>query len=695
MNQQQLIQIDETGLQAVIDITPEGDVRLLHFGATRFDPASIREGEHPAFRLVEVQATGHDRDDHHAEKHTGTLPGKKLRYVRHTDSRNTLGRKFAIELQAAGLHVVCHWQFYDGIPVVRAWTAVRNDSTTSIGLEYVSSFCLTGLAKETGPAWETHAQLHVPHNTWHGEAQWRSNRLPDLGLSPVNTFSLKRLAYSSTGTWSAAGYLPMGGFTNTKSGTTLAWQIEHNGSWHWEVSDQATHLYLQLSGPTFNENHWWKSLAPGEAFVSVPIAIGCATDGFDAVIAALTRYRRVMRRPNRDNVALPVIFNDYMNCLMGDPTTAKLRPLITAAAAVGAEYFCIDAGWYADGEWWSGVGEWLPSERRFPGGIKEPLDLIRENGMVPGLWLELEVIGVDCPLARQVPEAWFFQHRGQRVIDHGRFQLDYRNPEVRAHADRVIARLVGEYGVGYIKMDYNIDAGPGTDRAADSLGDGLLQHNRAYLAWLDAIFARYPDLVIENCGSGGMRMDYALLSRHSIQSSSDQLDYRKTAVIAAACPTAVTPEQCAVWSYPLKEGDREEVIFNMVNALLLRIHQSGHLAEISAEQRALVKEGLDCYKRIRSDIRMGLPFWPLGLPRFDSPWVALGLRCGAKSYLAVWRLAESQPTCPIPLRQTDQTVKVTLAYPVGGAGQWNWDPGSGVLAVTLPQINTARLFEIT
>ena len=142
--------------------------------------------------------------------------------------------------------------------------------------------------------------------------------------------------------------------------------------------------------------------------------------------------------------------------------------------------------------------------------------------------------------------------------------------------------MVNEYGVGYIKMDYNINSGIGTEVDSDSLGDGLLEHNRAYLAWLDSIFVKYPDLIIENCGSGGMRMDYAMLSRHSIQSSSDQTDYIKNAAIAASCATALTPEQCAIWSYPLSGADPEETTMNMVNAMMLRIHQSGHLATLPA-----------------------------------------------------------------------------------------------------------------
>ena len=139
-------------------------------------------------------------------------------------------------------------------------------------------------------------------------------------------------------------------------------------------------------------------------------------------------------------------------------------------------------------------------------------------------------------------------------------------------------------------MLFRSEPGIGTENLADSFGDGLLQHERAYLDWLDKVFERYPDLVIENCSSGGLRMDYALLSRCSIQSTSDQEDYHSYAMIAANAPTAVTPEQAAVWSYPLKDAGREECIFNMVNAMMLRIHQSGHLAEISPEGYALVKE---------------------------------------------------------------------------------------------------------
>ena len=131
-------------------------------------------------------------------------------------------------------------------------------------------------------------------------------------------------------------------------------------------------------------------------------------------------------------------------------------------------------------------------------------------------------MGINCPLAKQLPDECFFMRHGRRVYDRSRYQLDFRHPLVIAHVNEVIDRLVRDYGVGYIKMDYIIEPGIGTEVDSESMGGGLLAHERAYLAWLDGVFARYPELVIENCSSGGLRMDYAMLSRYSIQSTSDQ-----------------------------------------------------------------------------------------------------------------------------------------------------------------------------
>ena len=176
--------------------------------------------------------------------------------------------------------------------------------------------------------------------------------------------------------------------------------------------------------------------------------------------------------------------------------------------------------------------------------------------MVPGLWLEPEVVGLNSPVVSQLPQDAFFQRSGLPIIEHGRYHLDLRHPAAVKHLDEVIDFVVGDLGVGYLKLDYNIAVGPGPDTGGLSAGAGLLDANRAHLAWLDAVLDRHPGLVIENCSSGGMRTDYALLARLQLQSTSDQQDYLRYPPIAAAAPAGIAPEQAAVWAYPQPELHR-------------------------------------------------------------------------------------------------------------------------------------------
>ena len=698
------IHINENGINIVFEIDDNNEVKLLHFSALLFNEKDLecRSGT-LGFRLVELNVSGLDRPlERHGNKYIVTAPGYRLKFKDFNDTANQIGRKLEITIfdEPTGLEVVSHFQFYNGVSVVKSWTTVTNRGSEIQTLEYVSSFALTGIQKEGLLSQDEKMRLRVCHNSWQRELQWQEYSLSQLGLEQCqptkDQHSSKVIGFTNVGNWSAKEYIPMGYLQNTETNSSLFWQIEHNGSWHWEISDEEGHLYLQISGPSEIESHWSKDLKYGETFESVPCAVGVAVGGFDNAMGELTKYRRKIRRKNRDNKTLGVIFNDYMNCLWGKPTTELELPLIDAAAEAGCEYFCVDAGWYAKGDWWDEVGEWQESKERFPNGLKEVTDYIRSKGMIPGVWLEIEVMGINCKMVDEVcDDSWFFTRHGKRVYDRSRYQLDFRNPKVIAHANEVVDRLISEYGVGYIKMDYNIEPGIGTEQNADSVGDGLLQHERAYLKWLDSIFKKYPKLIIENCSSGGLRMDYALLSRHSIQSTSDQDDYKKYCTIAANSPSAVCPEQSAIWSYPMTSGDREEVVFNMINAMLLRIHQSGHLGYIEPDRKALVKEAIKVYKSIRGDIKEALPFWSLGTSKFSDEWVSLGLKTENKAYLAVWRRNSSNENCILPVEfLKDKDAEISCIYPSFNEDKFAFNKQSGTVSVSLKNQYSARLFKI-
>jgi alpha-galactosidase len=516
-----------------------------------------------------------------------------------------------------------------------------------VGIEFLSSAMLHGLAAPQD--FDRELRIHMAVNSWMAEGQWHRLRPSEMGFVENERTSWSEAQAGSIGSWSSERYLPMAMAENTKLGLIWFWQIEHNGSWYWEISNvsardnYADDVYAYLGGPDDLHSAAWKNLKPGETYETVPVAIGCVRGEFGDAVAALTRYRRVAcQKPSKTNSQCPVIFNDYMNCLWGDPTEAKELPLIAAAAKAGCEYFVIDAGWYAElhEDWGQTLGGWQASTTRWPRGLKFLLDQIKQAGMVPGLWLEPEVAGAKSVLA-QKPDNWFLVRHGKRVFKNSRLMLDFRNPEVRAYLDQVISRLVNDYGIGYIKMDYNVDALQGTEINADSFGQGLLEHNRAHLGWLDGIVRTYPDLIIENCGSGGGRMDYAMLSRLQIQSMTDQEDYLKLPAILVGASAAVLPEQLAIWSYPLANADADQVSFNMVTAMMCRIHQSGRLDSLSAEVWKQVAEGIRVYKELlRKNIPQAVAFYPLGLSDVTNSKapVALGMHFSAQTLVGVWRL---------------------------------------------------------
>jgi alpha-galactosidase len=589
-----------------------------------------------------------------------------------------------------GLRAEVSYRVPAGSGTVRSWVRLVNGGPAALTVTSVTSFLCGGLPGRPGPDPVGELDVWWADSDWLAEGRWDARNLrevlPDLGpeAQPRGCFGR-----TSTGTWSSGRYLPMGALACRATGQAWLWQVEHQGGWHWQVGERDGAAYLALLGPADLEHQWRVTLASGEQFGTVPAAVAVSDGGFDGAMAALTSGRRAVRRPHEDHRRLPVIFNDYMNTLMGDPTTARLRPLIEAAADVGAEYFCIDTGWYAEAgqPWWDTVGEWQPAASRFPGGIREVLGYIRDHGMVPGLWLEPEVVGVNSPVAEELPADAFFGRDGVRVAEHGRYHLDLRHPAAVRHLDTVVDTLAGELGVGYLKLDYNINPGAGTDVGGVSAGAGLLGHNRAHLAWLDSVLDRHPGLVLENCASGGMRMDHALLARLQVQSTSDQQDFLRYAAIAAAAPAAVLPEQGAVWAYPQPEFTDAEIAFTLGSALLGRIHLSGQLDRMSPAQRALVAGAIEVYREIRPDLARAVPLWPLGLPGWDDPWLALALHTPEVTYLLTWRRppgGADSAVVPLP-HLRGGPVRAEVRYPAGDPGRVSWDPAEGAVTVRLPQ----------
>jgi alpha-galactosidase len=401
-------------------------------GWAELEPVGVAAGV-PLFDVV-TTGSGWART---GRRYVESATGGRMRYLSHEQREDGPWRELRVLLEdpETSLRAECSYRVLAGGGTLRATSRLRNAGRAAVSVESVTSFVAFGIEGPAGALGEV--DLWWAENDWLGEGRWQHrlfrDALPDLNRRVHGGDSRAMFRLTSEGSWSSGGFLPMGAAVNWRTGHAWLWQIEHNGAWHWQVgehsstsgehtgrqarADCAPRGYVALLGPTDAEHHWRLVLEPGESFETVPAAVALSGDGLEGTVGRLTRYRRVARRAHPDHERLPVIFNDYMNTLMGELTTDRLLPLVSAASSVGAEVVCIDSGWYAElgQSWWETVGAWRPSASRFPNGIVEMLDAIRAHGMVPGLWLEPEVVGAhSAGVARISPRSAVAA--GQRAV---------------------------------------------------------------------------------------------------------------------------------------------------------------------------------------------------------------------------------------------------------------------------------------
>ena len=361
----------------------------------------------------------------------------------------------------------------------------------------------------------------------------------------------------------------------------------------------------------------------------------------------------------------------------------------------------IDCGWHneEDGDKiYPFVGQWKESKTRFPEGVRKTTDYIRSLGMKPGLWIEPEIIGIQCrEMLDYYDDDCFFQRHGKRLAVMNRHFLDFRNPKVRDYMTETIRRMVEDYGAEYIKCDYNQDCGVGTDLNAENPGAGLEEAANAFLEWMRKMIATYPNVVFEGCSSGGMRMDYKSVSTYSLYSTSDQTNYLLYPYIAGNILAAVLPEQAAVWSYPVasdcekgEDVSDERIVMNMINSFLGRMHLASHLDYLNEHQMDLIREGVAYYNTLSEMKKTALPYFPLGFTNFGEETVCAGLKNDNKIYLAVWNLkGDKEIIVPI----TEGVSNATIAYPTKTSVQLNICKNS--IHLTFPEIPCAAFLEIS
>lgn len=525
---------------------------------------------------------------------------------------------------------------FENTGAIRVRTKLKNISESDIVLDSLSSAFITGIGAKCNEPLENRFVIHYACTSWQGEAQWRKMTVSDAGaFVTYNHDSHTTIRLSSYGSWSTSVYEPFFMIEDKELGETWYFEIETGTGWYADVSvggfKKDTYLNVMLSASFEGNDGWFKTLKPGEEYLTVPCAYGVVKGGFEEAVGEMTALRRKIMKRLPENWIPPICYNDYMNCLWALPNAEKTIPLVDAAAEIGCEYYIIDDGWYGTTRDGSRVlGDWVPNDYLFgEKGLKGIADYIVSKGMKPGVWLEIESCNINSPFALSHPDCLLKRHG--KVIGGGRAFLDFRKSEVREFIMSCVDRLY-KIGFRYIKNDYNQTTGIGIDNISgfetkDALSYYLGEHDRAYKSFIDEVSSKYSDLIIENCGSGAMRADMDTLSHFWLQSVSDQEDYFRMPSILTGQEACMPPEACGIWSYPYPSmietretfkktpefvaqfEDGRETAYNMVSAMMGLMYISGHIDCADEYNKMLMKKACNIYKKYRMHIASSAPVY--------------------------------------------------------------------------------------
>jgi alpha-galactosidase len=278
-------------------------------------------------------------------------------------------------------------------------------------------------------------------------------------------------------------------------------------------------------------------LAPGDTH-RTPWVV--ATHGADGLTSASQRLHRFVRaRPVHPRTVRPVVVNTW-EAVYFDHDPVRLRALAERAAAVGAERFVLDDGWFgARRHDRAGLGDWTVSPEAHPDGLGPLIDHVRRLGMTFGIWVEPEMVNPDSELFRAHPE-WVLATAGHPTPT-GRHQLvvDLARPDAFAHVLGRLDDMLTAHEIAFVKWDMNRDHvhGSGADGRAGSRAQTL-----AVYRLVDELRARHPGVEFESCASGGGRIDLGILARAERVWTSDCNDPLERQVIQRWATTLLPPE---------------------------------------------------------------------------------------------------------------------------------------------------------
>ena len=461
------------------------------YGTGDYRSPAVTIAQENGSRIIDFKYAGHEI--YSGKKEILPLPAT---YVEEKEEAETL--EVTLHDNVMDTDLILSYTIYEAYPVITRNTKFVHKGEEKIVLERAMSASVEFLDMDY--------EMVQLSGGWSRE-RYVKNRKLEMGIQSIQSLN---------GTCCGAEHNPFLALkrphTTESQGEVYGFSLVYSGNYLGQVEVSTFDMTRVMMGINPEDFSW--ELKNGESFQTPEVVMVYSDKGLNKMSQIYHRlYRKRLMHGEWRDKARPILLNNW-EATYFDFNEEKILTIAKKAKEAGVELFVLDDGWFgARNDDYRGLGDWYVNLEKLPDGISGLSKKVEELGLKFGLWVELEMVNKDSDLYRAHPD-WIIS-APNRFESHARHQnvLDFSRKEVVDYIYEMIAKVIRESSISYIKWDMNRYMSEPYSKGSAPCEQGKVMHK--YILGVYDLYTRltteFPHILFESCASGGARFDPAML----------------------------------------------------------------------------------------------------------------------------------------------------------------------------------------
>ena len=497
-------------------------------------------------------------------------------------------------------YVTVCYKAYQDVDMIETWTEIENLGKKAVTL---TRFDSGHLPVRVGDVWISHL-----HGTWAAEGRLTQEPL-ERGMMVIKNKDGARNAHTDH----SEVMFSLDGKPQENAGRVIGAALCYSGNYELRIDTRDTDYHEFFAG--INPDNSAYILESKEVFKTPELAFTYSDEGLSGASRNFHRWGRKYKLAHGDKER-KILLNSWEGVYF-DINEPGMDQMMADIAYMGGELFVMDDGWF--GEKYprltdnSSLGDWKVDRNKLPNGIGWLVEQADKHGIRFGIWIEPEMTNSVSELYEKHPEWIIKAPEREPVLGRGGTQLvlDLGNPEVQDFVFKIVDDLMTENPkIDYIKWDANMPiSNHGSQYLPKNKQSHLyIEYHRGFAKVCDRIRAKYPDVTIQACASGGGRANWGVLPWFDEFWVSDNTDALQRIhmqwgtsyffpAVAMASHISATPNHTVFRTTSLK--------YRIDVAMSGRLGMEIQPRNMTQEERDLCRKAIAEYKEIRPVVQQG------------------------------------------------------------------------------------------